>query len=155
MTRLHSAWRLAAAGAAATLVLASCGGDDSSDSSSSSSDNETPSDNGSAAPQGDGTLVVGQLLPTSGDLAFLGRSFEARWILDIASKGVLLTGPSGRRIPLGVVPASGVLSFSVPTSALDPGTQAKPWYLQTFARDPLDALQTGGAFVVTVIDPMF
>ena len=71
MTRLHSAWRLAAAGAAATLVLASCGGDDSND-NSSSSNNETPSDNGSAAPQGDGTLVVGQLLPSTGDLAFLG-----------------------------------------------------------------------------------
>ena len=71
MTRLHSAWRLAAAGAAATLVLASCGGDDDN-SSSSSGDNETPSDNGSAAPQGDGTLVVGQLLPSTGDLAFLG-----------------------------------------------------------------------------------
>jgi len=71
MTRLHSAWRLAAAGAAATLVLASCGGDDDN-SSSSSGNNETPSDNGSAAPQGDGTLVVGQLLPSTGDLAFLG-----------------------------------------------------------------------------------
>ena len=70
MTRLHSAWRLAAAGAAATLVLASCGGDDSS--SSSSSDNESPSESGSTAPQGDGTLVVGQLLPSTGDLAFLG-----------------------------------------------------------------------------------
>jgi branched-chain amino acid transport system substrate-binding protein len=70
MTRLHSAWRLAAAGAAATLVLASCGGDDSS--SSSSSNEETPSESGSAAPQGDGTLVVGQLLPSTGDLAFLG-----------------------------------------------------------------------------------
>lgn len=70
MTRLHSAWRLAAAGAAATLVLASCGGDDDN-TSSSSSDNETPSDTGTA-PQGDGTLVVGQLLPSTGDLAFLG-----------------------------------------------------------------------------------
>jgi len=70
MTRLHSAWRLAAAGAAATLVLASCGGDDSS--SSSSSSNESPSESGSTAPQGDGTLVVGQLLPSTGDLAFLG-----------------------------------------------------------------------------------
>ena len=70
MTRLHSAWRLAAAGAAATLVLASCGGDDSS--SSSSSNNESPSESGSTAPQGDGTLVVGQLLPSTGDLAFLG-----------------------------------------------------------------------------------
>lgn len=70
MTRLHSAWRLAAAGAAATLILASCGGDDEGDTAGGGE--ETPTDTGSPAPQGDGTLVVGQLLPSTGDLAFLG-----------------------------------------------------------------------------------
>jgi|Tabmets5t2r1_1033131.scaffolds.fasta_scaffold00627_2 ABC-type branched-subunit amino acid transport system substrate-binding protein len=69
MSRLHSAWRLAAAGAAVMLVLTACGddGDDGgSDDTSGSSDEETP------AAEGDGTLVLGTLLPRTGDLAFLG-----------------------------------------------------------------------------------
>ena len=72
MTRLQSAWRLAAVGAAATLVLSSCGSDDSGD-NNAASDQESPSESSSgSAVQGDGTLVVGSLLPSTGDLAFLG-----------------------------------------------------------------------------------
>ncbi|MGH3478111.1 MAG: ABC transporter substrate-binding protein [Nocardioidaceae bacterium] len=72
MTRLQSAWRLAAAGAAVTLILASCGGDDDSGDDAASTDEETPTETTSPAAEGDGTLVVGQLLPSTGDLAFLG-----------------------------------------------------------------------------------
>ncbi|TCI99809.1 ABC transporter substrate-binding protein [Aeromicrobium sp. IC_218] len=58
--------RLAAVAAASALVLAACGGGDDD---KSSSDDKT-----SAAPaaKGDGTLTVGTLLPSTGDLAFLG-----------------------------------------------------------------------------------
>jgi ABC-type branched-subunit amino acid transport system substrate-binding protein len=74
MTRLHSAWRLAAAGAAATLILASCGSDDDGDGANAGGSDESPSETstGGSAVKGDGTLVVGSLLPSTGDLAFLG-----------------------------------------------------------------------------------
>ena len=47
------------------LTLAACGGDDDGDDGGAGG--EQP-----AAPQGDGTLTVGALLPQTGDLAFLG-----------------------------------------------------------------------------------
>ncbi|HYJ67136.1 MAG TPA: ABC transporter substrate-binding protein [Nocardioidaceae bacterium] len=75
MTRLQSAWRLAAAGAAATLILASCGSDDddSGGDDTAGGGEESPSESGTGSTaQGDGTLVVGSLLPSTGDLAFLG-----------------------------------------------------------------------------------
>jgi len=56
-------WRLLAAISASSLVLAACGGGDS--------DSTEPEEGGSAA-QGDGTLVIGSLLPQTGNLAFLG-----------------------------------------------------------------------------------
>jgi ABC-type branched-subunit amino acid transport system substrate-binding protein len=75
MTRLQSAWRLAAAGAAATLILASCGSDDDSgdgsDTAGGGEESPSETDSGSAV-KGDGTLVIGSLLPSTGDLAFLG-----------------------------------------------------------------------------------
>jgi ABC-type branched-subunit amino acid transport system substrate-binding protein len=61
MKRSTTALRLAAVTAAAALVLAACGGGDDNKGSSS----------GKVA-KGDGTLTVGSLLPSTGDLAFLG-----------------------------------------------------------------------------------
>ena len=69
MIRPTRAWRTAAVLAAATLVLTAC----SSDNEPNAGGNETSS--GSPSPdeaKGDGELVVGQLLPQTGDLAFLG-----------------------------------------------------------------------------------
>lgn len=63
MTRRSIHWRLAAAAGATALVLAGCG-------SSDDGDDETTED--SAAASGDGTLVVGTLLPETGSLSFLG-----------------------------------------------------------------------------------
>jgi len=70
MIRSSHAWRTAAVLAAATLVLSAC----SSDTEPKSSDNETTSESPSPDEEvtGDGELVVGQLLPQTGDLAFLG-----------------------------------------------------------------------------------
>ena len=57
-------WRMLAAISASALVLAACGGGDDDDTAD-------PGGNGDAA-QGDGTLVIGSLLPQTGNLAFLG-----------------------------------------------------------------------------------
>ena len=62
MKRSTKTIRLAAVAAAGTLVLAACGGGD---------DGGGGEDAGSVA-KGDGTLTVGSLLPSTGDLAFLG-----------------------------------------------------------------------------------
>jgi len=72
--RSHT-FRAAAVVAASALVLAACGGSDSesgagSEESSSAEPSEEKSDGGGG--KGDGTLVVGTLLPQTGDLAFLG-----------------------------------------------------------------------------------
>ncbi len=90
-----------------------------------------------------------------GDVVLLGRSFQTRWLPAYAMKGVLLTGPSGRRVPLGVIPATGTVSLSVPTGLLPVGVLVQQWYLQVFARDPFGALQVGAPFVTTVLDPAF
>ncbi len=62
MKRSTKTMRLAAVGAASALVLAACGGGD---------DGGGGDDAGKVA-EGDGVLTVGSLLPSTGDLAFLG-----------------------------------------------------------------------------------
>jgi ABC-type branched-subunit amino acid transport system substrate-binding protein len=62
MKRSTKTMRLAAVGAASALVLAACGGGD---------DDGGGEDSGAVA-KGDGVLTVGSLLPSTGDLAFLG-----------------------------------------------------------------------------------
>jgi ABC-type branched-subunit amino acid transport system substrate-binding protein len=68
--RLHSAWRLAAAGAAAMLIISACGSDD--DGGDTSDEPEAGATEESPMTEGDGTLTLGTLLPQTGDLAFLG-----------------------------------------------------------------------------------
>jgi ABC-type branched-subunit amino acid transport system substrate-binding protein len=68
MKRSTATIRLAAVAAASSLVLAACGGSDSEG-------DKAGDDKTSAAPsaaKGDGVLTVGTLLPSTGDLAFLG-----------------------------------------------------------------------------------
>jgi len=92
---------------------------------------------------------------TPGDVALVGQSFEARWLPVFASSGVLLVGPSGRRVPVGTFPASGALTIAVPTSLTPVGAQSTSWYLQAFALDSLGTLRVGDGAVVTIVDPMF
>ncbi|WP_432478688.1 ABC transporter substrate-binding protein [Nocardioides sp. GXQ0305] len=68
MIRLTRARRLGAALAASALVLTACGGGGDDE----ASDTNTSEEETSAAPEGDGTLTLGSLLPQTGDLAFLG-----------------------------------------------------------------------------------
>ena len=77
MIRPSRAWRMATALAAVSLVLTACGDDatttnaDDGD-TASASPTEDDTGGGAAVPEGDGTLTVGSLLPSTGDLAFLG-----------------------------------------------------------------------------------
>lgn len=70
MKRPKTFARVGALALVSALALSSCGSDSSDDADSTASD--SPSD--SAAPEGtgDGELVIGTLLPQTGDLAFLG-----------------------------------------------------------------------------------
>jgi len=70
MIRLTRARRLGAALAASALVLTACGGGD--EPSGEADDTNTSEESEPSAPEGDGTLTLGSLLPSTGDLAFLG-----------------------------------------------------------------------------------
>jgi branched-chain amino acid transport system substrate-binding protein len=79
LIRPTRAWRTATVLAAASLVLTACGSDtadepDAAEDPTSASPTEEESESEAPAPpmKGDGTLTVGQLLPQTGDLAFLG-----------------------------------------------------------------------------------
>jgi len=85
--------RLTIVAAAATLVLASCGSDDNNPSSGDeTSGGESSGAPSSSAPamQGDGHLVVGALLPQTGDLAYLGPPQFAG--VDLAIKDINAAG---------------------------------------------------------------
>ncbi len=69
MIRTTRASRVGAALAVAALVLTACGGGDEDPQTADPTDDET-SEGGE--PTGDGTLTIGNLLPQTGDLAFLG-----------------------------------------------------------------------------------
>jgi branched-chain amino acid transport system substrate-binding protein len=68
MIRTTRASRVAAALAAAALVLTACGGGDEDPEATPTNDESSEA----PEPTGDGVLTVGNLLPQTGDLAFLG-----------------------------------------------------------------------------------
>src|SRR4051794_15100135 len=72
MIRPSRALRAAVVLASASLALTACGGSSNDNASSGLSAKPSASPQGGAAKSGDGTLVVGTLLPQTGDLAFLG-----------------------------------------------------------------------------------
>lgn len=96
MKRSTQTIRLAAVVAASALVLAACGSD---------SDDKAGDDETTAAPKGDGVLTIGTLLPSTGDLAFLGPPEFAG--VDLAVKDINEAG--------------GVLGKDVVTSKADSG----------------------------------
>lgn len=71
MARTTRLWKAIALGGAVTLALAACGGgDETTEESPTAAPAESPAE--SPAAEGDGTLVIGTLLPETGSLAFLG-----------------------------------------------------------------------------------
>src|SRR4051812_36908034 len=83
MKRSTQTIRLAAVVAASALVLAACGG-------GSDSDGDKPKASDAPAAKGDGVLTVGTLLPSTGDLAFLGPPEFAG--VDLAVKDINAAG---------------------------------------------------------------
>jgi ABC-type branched-subunit amino acid transport system substrate-binding protein len=79
MMRSTPTWRLLAAVGAASLVLTACGGEEG---------DTTPG--AEEIPKGDGTLVIGTLLPQTGSLAFLGPPEFAG--VDLAIKHINAAG---------------------------------------------------------------
>ena len=82
MKRSTKTLRLAAVAAAGALVLAACGSD--------SDGGDKGDDGGDKVAKGDGTLTVGTLLPSTGDLAFLGPPEFAG--VDLAVKDINAAG---------------------------------------------------------------
>jgi len=70
MIRPTRTWRAAAVLATATLVLTACGGENEAGNEPETT--ESPEATEAPAAKGDGELVIGTLLPQTGDLAFLG-----------------------------------------------------------------------------------
>ena len=64
--------QLAAVTAVAALALAACSSDNNSNNSGGSTTSGGSTSSSGNVPAGDGTLTIGSLLPTTGDLAFLG-----------------------------------------------------------------------------------
>ena len=69
MIRTTRAARIGASLAAAALVLSACGGGEEEPTDATPTDDDSSS---AEAPAGDGVLTIGNLLPQTGDLAFLG-----------------------------------------------------------------------------------
>jgi len=73
MIRPTHAWRTAVVLATASLALTACGGGSTDkNASGGNSSSSAPASSSSAPKKGDGVLTIGDLLPQTGDLAFLG-----------------------------------------------------------------------------------
>jgi ABC-type branched-subunit amino acid transport system substrate-binding protein len=68
MASRSRSWRALAALSASALILTACGGGDDEEIAGPGTDGG----NNGAAAEGDGTLIIGSLLPQTGNLAFLG-----------------------------------------------------------------------------------
>ncbi|NRQ50945.1 ABC transporter substrate-binding protein [Aeromicrobium stalagmiti] len=115
MKRSTTTIRLAAVAAASALVLAACGGSDSDGASA---------DETSAAPaKGDGTLTIGQLLPQTGSLAFLGPPEFAG--VDLAIKDINAAGGVNGKDVVGVKGDSGDTDSGIAPAETDKLLKAK------------------------------
>ncbi|MBC7632076.1 ABC transporter substrate-binding protein [Aeromicrobium sp.] len=114
MKRSTTTIRLAAVAAAGALVLAACGG--GSDSGSSAK-----KDGG--ATKGDGTLTIGQLLPQTGSLAFLGPPEFAG--VDLAIKDINAAGGVLGKDVVGVKGDSGDTDSGIAPAEADKLLKAK------------------------------
>ena len=115
MKRSTQTIRLAAVAAASALVLAACGGgDDEGD-----KDKETDA----PAAKGDGTLTIGQLLPQTGSLAFLGPPEFAG--VDLAIKDINAAGGVLGKDVVGVKADSGDTDSGIAPAETDKLLKAK------------------------------
>ncbi len=111
MKRSTKTIRIAAVAAASALVLAACG----------SSDSEGAG--GSTTPKGDGVLTIGQLLPQTGSLAFLGPPEFAG--VDLAIKDINAAGGVLGKDVVGVKGDSGDTDSGIAPAEADKLLKAK------------------------------
>ncbi|MDR7087105.1 branched-chain amino acid transport system substrate-binding protein [Aeromicrobium panaciterrae] len=111
MKRSNRTYRLAAIAAAGALVLAACGGSDDK------SEGDAP------AAKGDGVLTVGQLLPQTGSLAFLGPPEFAG--VDLAIKDINDAGGVLGKDVVGVKADSGDTDSGIAPAEADKLLKAK------------------------------
>ncbi|WP_332666658.1 ABC transporter substrate-binding protein [Aeromicrobium sp.] len=114
MKRSTQTIRLAAVVAASALVLAACGGDDEGDKDKAT---DAP------AAKGDGTLTIGQLLPQTGSLAFLGPPEFAG--VDLAIKDINAAGGVLGKDVVGVKADSGDTDSGIAPAETDKLLKAK------------------------------
>jgi len=67
-------------------------------------------------------------------------------------QGAILVGPSMRRIPLGTIPASGVLTTALPLADLGPGVLGSRRFFQAFCRDAGGQVRMSGCSVGAWLD---
>ena len=113
MKRSTQTIRLAALVAASALALSACGG--------SSSDSEGAT--GGSKPKGDGVLTIGQLLPQTGSLAYLGPPEFAG--VDLAIKDINAAGGVNGKDVVGVKGDSGDTDSGIAPAETDKLLKAK------------------------------
>jgi hypothetical protein len=90
-----------------------------------------------------------------GEVATLLMSATCQLNLVPPVQGAVLVGPAFRRIPLGVVPGSGVLNVSLPLGDLAPGVQSSRRFLQAFCRDANGQVRMSGCASVVLLDAAY
>lgn len=90
-----------------------------------------------------------------GEVATLLMSSTCQLNLVPQFQGAVLVGPSFRRIPLGIVPGSGVLNASLPVADLAPGVQGSRRFLQAFCRDANGQVRLTGCASVVFLDAAY
>jgi ABC-type branched-subunit amino acid transport system substrate-binding protein len=115
MKRSTTTIRLAAVAVAGALVLAACGGGSDSEGGDKGSDKP--------AAKGDGTLTIGQLLPQTGSLAYLGPPEFAG--VDLAIKDINAAGGVNGKDVVGVKADSGDTDSGIAPAETDKLLKAK------------------------------
>lgn len=90
-----------------------------------------------------------------GDQAVLLVAADPSWQLDLARSGVLLQGPTARRLLLGTIPASGALQATLAAPALPAGVDARIDYLQALTVGTGGVQRLGSFAVLVVLDSAF
>ena len=93
----------------------------------------------------------------AGDLVFLLISRQAAFKYVPSQAGVLLSpqSPPPAVLNLGVIPAGGVLSLSIPSYDLGAGVQSRTYFLQTLHRLPNGSRVLGSPGSLAVLDSAF
>ncbi len=108
-----------------------------------------------ASPVREGLPLSLDVLGTPGDPVWLAISRKTRWLLFPGYSGVFLFGPSVRRVFLGMLPGSGVLSVQLPIAMLPMGVDTRTFYLQPLARHSNGAFVLGAPLNLVVLDQAF